>query len=72
MRVSGSKGIEPQRAQLREVNEHTARLLGGDEIVSLFCECASGYCLDQVSMRQSQFEAIRRDGRFVLAPGHGI
>ena len=72
MAMTGSKGIDSQRAVLREVNEHVARLLARDEIGSLLCECASGYCLDQVSMRRSQFEAIQRDGRLVLAPGHTI
>ena len=70
MAMTRSKGIDSQRAQLRAVNEHVARLLREDGIVSLLCECASNYCLDQVSMRRSQFEAIQRDGSFVLAPGH--
>jgi hypothetical protein len=72
MAIIGSEGLGSQRARLCVVNEHVARLSGGDEIVSLLCECASDYCIEQVSMRRSQFEAIRSDGGFVLAPGHRI
>ena len=72
MAVIDSEGIHAQRARLRDVNEHVARVPGGDEIVSLFCECASGYCTEHVSMRRSRFQAIHSGGGFVLAPGHRI
>ncbi|HEY7003343.1 MAG TPA: hypothetical protein VH281_03600 [Gaiellaceae bacterium] len=64
--------IDPQRARLRDVNEHVARVPRRDELISLLCECASGYCIEQVSMRRSQFEAIQGGGGYVLAPGHRI
>ena len=73
MAMTDSRAIESQRAQLRDVNERVARLLDGDdEIVSLLCECASGFCVEQVPMRRSQFDAIERDGCLVLAPGHRV
>ena len=64
--------VGSQRASLRQVNEKMARLLGKNEVVLLLCECGSGYCVEQVSMTPSQFEAIKGEGRFVLAPGHRI
>ena len=64
--------VDSQRARLRHVNERMARLLGKNEVVSLLCECGSGYCVEQVSMTPSQFESIKGEGRFVLAPGHRI
>ncbi len=45
MATINSEEIRAQRAQLRGVNEHIARLTG-DGIVSLLCECASGYCIE--------------------------
>jgi hypothetical protein len=67
-----SEAIDSKRARLRDVNEHVARARGADEIVTLHCECASAYCLEQVSMRRSHFQAIQRGGGFVLAPRHRV
>jgi hypothetical protein len=66
-----SEETHAQRAQLRDVNEHIARLTG-DEIVTLLCECASGYCIENVSMRRGEFLAIQSRDCPVLAPGHRI
>ena len=72
MAMTGSERVDSQRARLRNVNEHVSRVPREDEIVSLLCECASGYCIEQVSMRRSQFQAIQGHGGFVLAPGHRV
>jgi hypothetical protein len=72
MAMTGAEGIDSQRTRLRDVNEHVSRVPAGDEIVSLLCECASGYCIEQVSMRRSRFQTIQSGGGFVLAPGHRI
>ena len=71
MATINSEEIHAQRAQLRHVNEHIARLTG-DEIVTLLCECASGYCIENVSMRRAEFLAIQSRDCLVLAPGHRI
>jgi hypothetical protein len=72
MTMTGLEEIDSQRARLRDLNEHVARTLRKDEIGSFLCECASGYCIEQVSMRRSELQAIQSGGGFVLAPGHGI
>ena len=72
MAMTAFEHIGAQRARLRDVNEHVARMQRADELVSLLCECASAYCLEQVSMRRTQFDAIQSDDGFVLAPGHRI
>ena len=71
MATINSEEIRARRAQLRGVNEHIARLTG-DGIVSLLCECASGYCIEIVSMRRAEFLAIQSRDCHVLAPGHRI
>jgi hypothetical protein len=72
MATINSEEIHAQRAQLRDVNEHIVRLTTGDENVTLLCECASGYCIENVSMRRGEFLAIQSRDCLVLAPGHRI
>ena len=71
MTTISSEETHAQRAQLRDVNEHFARLTG-DEIITLLCECASVYCIENVSMRRGEFLAIQSRDCLVLAPGHRI
>jgi hypothetical protein len=71
MATINSEEIHARRAQLRDVNEHIARLTG-DEIVTLLCECASDYCIENVSMRRGEFLTIQSRDCPVLAPGHRI
>lgn len=59
------------RDLLREVNERVASLASrDDEILSFLCECVDDFCVDQVVMEVSQYERIRNEQGFVLAPGH--
>jgi hypothetical protein len=61
------------RELLRDVNERVAALGGReDEILSFLCECSDDFCVEQVTMQLSRYEAIREDGGYVLAPGHVV
>ena len=66
---SGRKSLT--RELLREVNDRVASLASrDDEILSFLCECVDDFCVDQVVMQLSQYERIRDERSFVLAPGH--
>jgi hypothetical protein len=62
---------------LLEVNAHVheaARrfeaVLPGQERWDFTCECGAPMCRFTVSLTLAEYEALRRSGRPVLAPGH--
>jgi hypothetical protein len=68
-------------AFFREVNEHidgkadnlTAVKGNDDWEWEYFCECADPACVERVTMRRSEYEALRANpARFILCPGHAI
>jgi hypothetical protein len=56
--------------QIRDVNEAFAEIT--DRLV-LVCECGSGSCTEQISMRPAEYESIRADAtHFAIVRGHEI
>lgn len=58
--MSGGVGAEPSAASG----------LSEELYVELLCECGSPDCSETVSLTPAAVEAVRRTGRWVLAPGH--
>ena len=59
----------------REVNERLKAIAETFEFVAkkttFACECADTACIDQISMRIDEYEAVRADPtHFVVKPGH--
>lgn len=56
--------------RIREVNETFATLT---EELKLVCECGHGACAEQISMKPSDYEALRAEpADFAIVPGHEI
>jgi hypothetical protein len=55
----------------REVNEHIDELLerfGGLDEAEFLCECPSAGCSRLLTLARHEFEQIRREGAFIVAP----
>jgi hypothetical protein len=55
----------------REVNEHIDELLerfGAADEAEFLCECPSAKCSRLLTLRRYEFEQIRREGAFIVAP----
>lgn len=57
---------------LREVNDRLAEMQSraGDEVLTLLCECAGPFCVEQVDVERRRFLAMRENGESVLSPLH--
>lgn len=55
-----------------EVNDRIAAIQSGagDEVLTLLCECAAPFCVEQVAVERRRFMAMREDGESVLSPLH--
>jgi hypothetical protein len=60
------------REVLTEVNDRLAEIQsrGGDEVLTLLCECAGPLCVERVTVVRRRFLAMRENGEPVLAPLH--
>jgi hypothetical protein len=54
------------------INDRIARKYGGDphRWVAFSCECADPTCGRVVALKRAAFEALRQQGKPVLAPAH--
>jgi hypothetical protein len=72
MALIDSEGIDSRRARLRDVNNRVAQIdwRGQDEVLTLLCECADGFCVEQVQIGRRRYGEIRAEDGLVLAPRH--
>jgi hypothetical protein len=63
-------------ALFREVNERVAdvsRERDGAAGIDFLCECADDACKAAITLKRSEYEAVRSDPRqFVIVPGHVV
>jgi hypothetical protein len=59
---------------LRELNDRLAEVQSnaGDEVLTLLCECAGPFCMEQVTIERRRFTAMREAGEPLLAPLHSL
>jgi hypothetical protein len=57
---------------LREVNDRLGEIQSkaGDEVLTLLCECAGPFCVEQVAVERRRLMAMRESGEPVLSPLH--
>jgi hypothetical protein len=53
--------------RIRSLNEEFGALTGSYQIV---CECESITCAERLEVPASAYESARRNGRFLVLPGH--
>ena len=55
-----------------EVNDRIAAIQSGagDEVLTVLCECAAPFCVEQVAVERRRFMAMREKGESVVSPLH--
>jgi hypothetical protein len=69
--------IAMNESVFREVNERIEDLAEtfelGDQPLNLVCECGDPTCVQRITIKRSEYEAVRSDPTlFVVHPGHEI
>jgi hypothetical protein len=66
--------IGRRQSLFREVNEHIDELAESfdlQEKMTIFCECGSGKCGEQITLTEAEYERLRRvPTHFAVIPGH--
>jgi hypothetical protein len=70
-----ARSIGVNEGLFREVNEKVREVGAGidrpDDSVNFLCECGDANCIEEVSMRVSEYEGVRRDATlFFVVTGH--
>jgi hypothetical protein len=72
---SREERLARNEAMFREINERLESKIvvssGGNDQLSVLCECANPDCTDRIALTVDEYETVRSNPRqFVVAPGH--
>jgi hypothetical protein len=63
-----------RQSLFRDVNEHIDELAESfdpQEEMTIFCECGSGKCSEQITLTEAEYKGLRRvPTHFAVLPGH--
>jgi hypothetical protein len=70
-----ARSVGVKEGLFREVNEMVREVGAGidrpDDSLGFLCECGDANCVEEVSIRVSEYEGVRRDPTlFFVVPGH--